>query len=60
MPQIQAINSQILGALQPDAVVQFDASLDQLQARAESLMAELSPDLPKANRRQGQRRRGVV
>ncbi len=57
MPQIQAINSQILGALQPDAVAQFDAALDQLQARAESLTTELSPDLPKANRRQGQRRK---
>lgn len=55
MPQIQSINSQILDALQPDAVAQFDEALDRLQARAQSLVAELSPDLPKANRRQGQR-----
>jgi DNA-binding MarR family transcriptional regulator len=60
MPQIQAINSQILGALQSDPIVQFDVALDQLQARAESVMAELRPDLPRANRRQGLRRQGAL
>lgn len=55
MPQIQAINSQILAALQPDETARFDEALDRLQARAESLQAKLSPDLPRANRRQGQR-----
>jgi DNA-binding MarR family transcriptional regulator len=55
MPQIQAINSQILKALQPDEAARFDEALERLQARAETLVAELSPDLPKANRRQGQR-----
>ena len=55
MPQIQAINSQILSALPGAEVARFDAALDQLQARAQSLLTELSPDLPRANRRQGQR-----
>jgi DNA-binding MarR family transcriptional regulator len=60
MPQIQANNSQILSALQTDFVAQLNAALDSLEPRAESLMAELSPDLPKANRRQGQRRKVMV
>ncbi len=55
MPQIQAINSQILKALQPDEAARFDEALERVQARAETLVTELSPDLPKANRRQGQR-----
>ena len=55
MPQIQAINSQILKALQPEEAARFDEALERLEARAQSLLAELSPDLPKANRRQGQR-----
>ncbi len=55
MPQIQAINSQILKALQPEEAARFDEALERLQARAETLVTELSPDLPKANRRQGQR-----
>ncbi|PUE09386.1 MarR family transcriptional regulator [Limnohabitans sp. T6-5] len=55
MPQIQAINSQILSALQPEEVVRFDEALERLQARARALLTELSPALPKANRRQGQR-----
>ncbi len=59
MPQIQAINSQILKALQPEEAAQFDEALERLQARAQTLLAELSPDLPKANRRQGQRSKEV-
>lgn len=55
MPQIQAINSQILRALQPEEAARFDEALERLQARAQILLTELSPDLPKANRRQGQR-----
>ena len=55
MPQVQAINSQILSTLAPEAAQGFDAALERLQARAETLVTELSPDLPKANRRQGQR-----
>lgn len=60
MPQIQAINSQILEALPADVVARFDDTLDHLQARAEALLIELSPDLPKANRHQGQRGKGLV
>lgn len=60
MPQIQAINSQILGALPADEVARFDETLDHLQARAEALLAALSPDWPKANRRQGQRGKGAA
>ena len=53
MPQIQAINGQILSALQPSEAASFDHALAALQDKAQSLLAELSPDLPKANRRQG-------
>lgn len=60
MPQVQAINSQILSALQADEVVRFDATLVRLQARAQALQAELTPDLPRANRRQGRRGKGVA
>ncbi len=55
MPQVQAINSEVLKALQPDEVARFDEYLDRLQAQAQTLRVQLSPDLPKANRRQGQR-----
>lgn len=53
MPSIQAINGQILSALQADEVVQFDDVLARLQARAQSLVVELSPHWPRANRRRG-------
>jgi DNA-binding MarR family transcriptional regulator len=53
MPSIQAINGQILSALRADEVVQFDDVLARLQARAQSLVAELSPHWPRANRRLG-------
>ena len=55
MPQVQAINSQILSVLQPEQAAEFDEALARLQDRAQALLAERSPDLPKANRRQGQR-----
>lgn len=60
MPQIQAINSQILSALKPEEAASFDEALERLQARAQALRAELSPDLPKANRHQGHRRKDVL
>jgi DNA-binding MarR family transcriptional regulator len=60
MPQIQAINSQILSALQPEDAARFDEALARLQVRAQALLTELSPDLPKANRRQGQRGKDAV
>ena len=55
MPQIQAINSQILSVLLPEEAARFDEVLERLQVRAQVLLTELSPDLPKANRRRGQR-----
>jgi hypothetical protein len=55
MPQVQAINSQILSVFQPEQAAEFDEALARLQDRAQALLAERSPDLPKANRRQGQR-----
>lgn len=55
MPQIQAISRQILNELPSAEVAHFVAALDLLQARAQFLPAELSLDLSKANRRQGQR-----
>lgn len=54
MPQIQAISRQTLYALPSAEVAHFVAALDLLQARAQFLPAELSLDLSKANRRQGQ------
>jgi DNA-binding MarR family transcriptional regulator len=59
MPQIQTINSQILSVLQPEETARFDEALERLQACAQALLTELSPDLPKANRRQGQRGRAA-
>lgn len=53
MPQVQVINSQILTALSPEQAQRFDASLELLHARALALVAELSPALPRANRRRG-------
>jgi DNA-binding MarR family transcriptional regulator len=53
MPQVQAINSQILSALTPDEAQGFDDALERMQARAQALWAELTPALPKANRRRG-------
>ena len=60
MPQVQAINSQILGALQADEIAHFDEALARLHQRAQALLAERGPDLPKANRRQGQRGKGIL
>jgi DNA-binding MarR family transcriptional regulator len=59
MPSIQAINGRILGALQADEIVQFDELLARLQVRAQSLVVELSPNWPKANRRRGSLARGM-
>lgn len=60
MPQIQAINSQIISALQPEDAARFDESLERMQARTEALLTELSPALPRANRRQGQRGKALA
>ena len=60
MPQVQAINSQILTALGPEQAQQFDEALERLQARALTLLTELSPALPKANRRRGRSGKDAV
>jgi len=51
MPRIQDINGQVLSALQGDEVVQFDDVLARLLVRAQSMVVELSPNWPRANRR---------
>jgi DNA-binding MarR family transcriptional regulator len=51
MPRIQDINGQVLSALQGDEVVQFDDVLARLLLRAQSMVVELSPNWPRANRR---------
>lgn len=53
MPRIQAINGQVLSALSAEEVVQFDDALARLQVCAQSLVVELSPNWPRANRRRG-------
>lgn len=60
MPQVQAINSQILTALGPEQAQQFDEALERLQARALTLLTELSPALPKANRHRGRSGKDAV
>jgi DNA-binding MarR family transcriptional regulator len=57
MPQVQAINARILEVLAPSEKQAFDAALVGMQARARQLLGEMAPDLPKADRRRGQRGR---
>jgi len=53
MPQVQAINAQILSALTSDEAAQFDGLLERLQAQVRVLQDQLHPVLPKANRHLG-------
>ncbi len=57
MPQVQAINARILEALSSAEKQAFDAALVRLRARALDLLAEMTPALPKADRRRGGRGR---
>lgn len=57
MPQVQAINARILEALDSHERPVFDAALERLRARAQALLDETGPDLPKADRRRGSRAR---
>jgi len=57
MPQVQAINARILEALAPEQKQAFDAALERLHAQAQLLLAEMAPELPKADRRRGGRSR---
>ena len=53
MPQIQAINSQILSVLSHDEAATLDDALERLRVQALAVQASMSPDLPKADRRRG-------
>lgn len=53
MPQIQAINSQILSVLSPDEAASLDDALERLRVQAWVVQISMSPDLPKADRRRG-------
>lgn len=57
MPQVQAINARILDALTPAQKQAFDAALECLHTEARTLLAEMAPELPKADRRRGGRGR---
>ena len=57
MPQVQAINARILAVLEPVQKQAFDAALARLRAQAQQLLAEMGPELPKADRRRGGRSR---
>ena len=53
MPQIQAINGQILSVLSHDEAATLDDALERLRVQALAVQASMSPDLPKADRRRG-------
>lgn len=53
MPQVQAINGQILSALTSEEAAQFDGLLERLQAQVRVLQDQLHPVLPKAHRHRG-------
>lgn len=57
MPQVQAINARILAVLDPAQKQAFDEALARLRAQAQLLLGEMGPDLPKADRRRGGRKR---
>ncbi|MFD0669184.1 MarR family winged helix-turn-helix transcriptional regulator [Ramlibacter sp. MAHUQ-53] len=58
MPQVQEINRRVLAALSDAEMAQLDGFIGRLQASADALRQELDTQLPRAQRRLGQRRRG--
>lgn len=56
MPQVQAINARILEVLDPAQKQTLDGILQLLRLQARRLMAEMDPQLPKADRRRGGRK----
>ena len=56
MPQVQAINARILQVLSPAQKAALDQALVDLHGQAQQLLAEMAPELPKADRRRGGRR----
>ena len=56
MPQVQSINARILEVLDPVQKETLDALLQLLRQQARQLLAEMDPQLPKADRRRGGRK----
>jgi DNA-binding MarR family transcriptional regulator len=56
MPEVQAINAQLVEVLSPAEVAAFDEALARVYQQAQTMQGEWGPVLPKANRRRG---RGV-
>ena len=59
MPQVRAVNARILEALDAPQKQVLDEMLERLRQRAQALLDELGPDLPKADRRRGRHRTGA-
>jgi len=57
MPQVQAINAQLLAVLNTEEKRLLDRMLARLREAAGSLLAELAPTLPSADRRRAHRPR---
>lgn len=55
MPQIRSINARILEVLERHEKQALDQMLERLRARSQTLLDEMEPALPKANRHQGRR-----
>ncbi len=56
MPQVQSINARILAALDPAQQETLDGLLHLLRQQAQRLLAEMDPQLPRADRRRGGRK----
>ena len=56
MPQVQAINARLLEVLEPAQKEALDRALLLLRDQAHRLLAEMGPELPKADRRRGGRK----
>lgn len=59
MPQVQEINRRILEALSTQEMAQLDGFIGRLEASADALRQQLDGELPRAQRRLGQRRPGA-
>lgn len=56
MPQVQEINRRILQGLSSEQMAQLDGFIGQLQASVEQVRQSMDGELPKTQRRLGQRR----
>lgn len=59
MPQVRVVNARILEALDTPQKQVLDEMLERLRQRAQALLDELGPELPKADRRRGRHRAGA-